>query len=407
MRSVYFGGRRVLVYSGLRGAPASPDGYGQTQAQVALKMIAEEKTSENESISGTAETGTALELKAEGKISTDSAQEDTAAEIALEILAKGNVSAGSLGEARAEISLEAEIGNAAISTESEIVANTDSVLLEAKATGRLSSEDTLGEAISAAALGCKATAIVAQPVNVNAGDSTIALDMLAVPFYKPPAGNYTSVYVSMYDADHLAIEIWVTINSGAVNIIWGDGATTRRTSTGFSAHTYAQRGDYAILIEPETNTVYTLGRYSTTTLSNYSLFGLVPGAASTNFEAFDAVGYGLSVLNGNTFKGGKFKKITILDGPSTVNHGVFFSGVATGGEIELPLTITYIGTANFPDTLGKVIIRAVTPPENHGFNGMSNPGLTVPVYVPAEAVRAYKEHADWSAHADYIFAIEE
>ena len=75
-------------------------------------------------------------------------------------------------------------------------------------------------------------------------------------------------------------------------------------------------------------------------------------------------------------------------------------------RVTIPSSVTRIGTSAFQDctALTSVTINAVTPPTLPYANAFSNTN-NCPIYVPSEAVNAYKTASGWSTYASRIQAI--
>jgi hypothetical protein len=85
-----------------------------------------------------------------------------------------------------------------------------------------------------------------------------------------------------------------------------------------------------------------------------------------------------------------------------------FNGRSNLTRIVIPDTIRTIGASAFTSctSLREVIVKAGTPPSLNS-NSFSKVPNDCVFYVPADSVDKYKSATNWSARADYIFAIEE
>lgn len=102
----------------------------------------------------------------------------------------------------------------------------------------------------------------------------------------------------------------------------------------------------------------------------------------------------------------KLVSVTMPSTLTSIGYGAFHNCAALT-SIDIPAGVTEMRTNAFNGctALTKITCRATTPPtiEASTFNKVPD---TCPIYVPAEAVDAYKAAANWSARADYIQAIE-
>jgi hypothetical protein len=119
-----------------------------------------------------------------------------------------------------------------------------------------------------------------------------------------------------------------------------------------------------------------------------------------------------TTINACTFYRSKIVSFVAPSGLTTIadansNRGVF-EGSAYLLEVDLPSTLTTIGTRAFRDCnhMTTLICRATTPP-TFGSNALYNTGALVNIYVPADSVDAYKAASGWTAFATKISAITE
>lgn len=103
----------------------------------------------------------------------------------------------------------------------------------------------------------------------------------------------------------------------------------------------------------------------------------------------------------------RLTSVTIGKGLSSIVLNTF-SCCTILADIIIPDNIGSIGTNAFRDctALKSVTVEAETPPtiQSSTFSGVPS---DCAFYVPAASVEAYKAATNWSARADYIFAIEE
>ena len=87
--------------------------------------------------------------------------------------------------------------------------------------------------------------------------------------------------------------------------------------------------------------------------------------------------------------------------------GMYTFGHSSATEFTLPSTIKSLGSYVFgySNSLKSVTVKAVTPPDC-GKNIFTNCGSMNNIYVPAEAVQAYKAANGWSTYSSMIYAIE-
>ena len=117
---------------------------------------------------------------------------------------------------------------------------------------------------------------------------------------------------------------------------------------------------------------------------------------------------GVTKISGNTFYWCKsLNSVTIPEGVTVIDYSAF-TGCINLPSIILPSTVTTIGDRAFYEcrVLKSVTIKAETPPtiQSSTFNSVP---ADCAFSVPALALEAYKSATNWSARADYIFAIEE
>ena len=99
--------------------------------------------------------------------------------------------------------------------------------------------------------------------------------------------------------------------------------------------------------------------------------------------------------------------MTIPDSVTSIGGSAFYncSGLTS---VTIPDSVTSIGSQAFfgGSALTSLTVRATTPPTlgNNAFNYTSS---SLVIYVPAEAVEAYKAAANWSTYASRIQAIAE
>ena len=87
----------------------------------------------------------------------------------------------------------------------------------------------------------------------------------------------------------------------------------------------------------------------------------------------------------------------------TVDHGGCFSNTTYLTFVDLPSTLTKLGSAAFQSNtaLETFICRATTPP-TYGQNAIADCNYTFLIYVPDESVEAYKTASGWSSFASRI-----
>lgn len=103
------------------------------------------------------------------------------------------------------------------------------------------------------------------------------------------------------------------------------------------------------------------------------------------------------------------EQLTTVIMPSTltsIGYGAFHNCMALS-SIDIPEGVTEMKTNAFNGctAVTEITCRSITPPkiETSTFNKVPD---TCPIYVPAEAVDAYKAAENWSVRAEYIQAIK-
>lgn len=120
---------------------------------------------------------------------------------------------------------------------------------------------------------------------------------------------------------------------------------------------------------------------------------------------------GVTIIDSNTFNNCQaVQEISFGENSKLekINSQAFYKCFKLA-KITIPETITSIGTQAFYDckALAKVYIYAKTPPTIQANTFYNVPKSTCKIYVPAEAVDAYKEATNWSSYAACIYPIEE
>ena len=119
-----------------------------------------------------------------------------------------------------------------------------------------------------------------------------------------------------------------------------------------------------------------------------------------------------TTLSACTFYRSKIVRFVAPSGLTTIaaansNRGVF-EGSAYLLEVDLPSTLTTIGTRAFRDCnhMTTLTCRATTPP-TFGSYALTNTSALTNIYVPSDSVAAYKAASGWSGFASKISAITE
>lgn len=113
----------------------------------------------------------------------------------------------------------------------------------------------------------------------------------------------------------------------------------------------------------------------------------------------------LTTLGDNTFSTAAIESITLPSTLTTMANNVFYSSKLK--SIDIPASVTSIGTGVFQNntSLETVTVRRTTPPTLSNSNSFGGCSKLTAIYVPAEAVNAYKTAQNWSTHASKIQAI--
>lgn len=203
-------------------------------------------------------------------------------------------------------------------------------------------------------------------------------------------GYSTTILKTDISAEHIVdYTIGASFMPGTVGYIdWGDGTQTENES-GVSSytHTYEAAGTYTIQIV---------------------------GTAVLTAAGYDVKELTLSehhtVITSNVVENSAdtIEKIVFNEGLESIIYGAFPDCVKLD-TIVLPSTLEYIGDAAFEDcTALKTVFCNGTAPASWEIPGTGTPdpfrgctGLTA-IYVPKEAVNAYKSAAGWSTYANII-----
>ncbi|MBO7476350.1 MAG: leucine-rich repeat domain-containing protein [Salinivirgaceae bacterium] len=100
------------------------------------------------------------------------------------------------------------------------------------------------------------------------------------------------------------------------------------------------------------------------------------------------------------------EEVTNLVIPETVTkigHGVFY-GCHSFQTVTIPSTVTYIGYSAFDDctNISSFTIKAETPPILSSYYHFFNGDMSIPVYVPCNAVEAYRNAPKWNEFTNII-----
>lgn len=282
------------------------------------------------------------------------------------------------------------------------------------------------------------------------------------PKYKNSAGQAVAVaIVEIVDPSvALTINYRLTVSGAKIYADWGDGSTSQgnygssyTSSTTYLDHTYSERGTYVIGFYADAATNLGTGginnficsvtqRISTSYISNgkgvtpkkqiISLLGnadadvYIHVCACENNLRFVSGLYFYGETNGSYLNCGSLKAIGRLL-PSTIgspgrlygNHD--FSGCASLKRAQVTQTslnmfdyctdleeVEFIGTGslacNEMNVKFSMLMTKTTPPT---ISATSPVWGTKPIYVPDEAVDAYKTASGWSNAAAYIFPASE
>ena len=136
-----------------------------------------------------------------------------------------------------------------------------------------------------------------------------------------------------------------------------------------------------------------------TSLNSYAFSGCT-SLASVTF------GNGLTIIRDQCFNGCRsLTKVVLSDSVATIG-GYAFNGCTSLTSVVFGSGTTWIG--NYPfnqvNSLQNVVCKATTPPtlqNSYAFSG------NYPIYVPAEALDAYKAANNWSTYASRIYPIQQ
>ena len=126
-----------------------------------------------------------------------------------------------------------------------------------------------------------------------------------------------------------------------------------------------------------------------TEIGSYAFFG---SSALTSVN----IPEGITIIGENTFFGcSSLTSITLPESLTEIGYGAFYeSGLES---ITIPANVASIGGSAFADNsnLKTIHVQRATPPTcgDYAFGGVTN---TIPVYVPAGSVDAYKAASGWN-----------
>lgn len=286
------------------------------------------------------------------------------------------------------------------------------------------------------------------------------------PQYKNSAGQAVTAAIVEIADPSVALRInYRLTSSGAINIEWGDGSTSKgnygtsyETGTTSLSHTYSERGIYVIGLYVTGNTV---GGYVGTGQNNSSCFSVtqnsIPRSNINNgtgytpnrllisllgnldslvFVGFCGVEHSLCFVSGLWYSSttvGRFlncgslkavgKIVNDVSGWFTINAygNYYFAGCASLKRAQVTQTsenmFDYCTDLAEVEILGKgnlacnemnvrfsMLMKSTTP---NKITATAPEWGTKPIYVPDEAVDAYKTASGWSDAAAYIFPASE
>ena len=176
-------------------------------------------------------------------------------------------------------------------------------------------------------------------------------------------------------------------------IDFGDGTrlTLPTDETQMPSHTYAAAGDYDIVLG---------GRLTGVSAKHSRMAPLLGSARQTPCPALREVVFAddapTAVIDAATFRNCATIERLVLP-PKLVMLGIYsFTLCSSLTELELPATLTTIGGRSFYGctSLTKIVNHAVEPQVLDAYE-FHNVPRTIPLYVPAESVEAYKEAEIW------------
>ena len=125
--------------------------------------------------------------------------------------------------------------------------------------------------------------------------------------------------------------------------------------------------------------------------------------AASLSSAIDVFIPGNVSIYGANFYGAKIKKLEFGEGTTSINDE-FGMGMSDLRTIILPSTITNVGYKNFPNTVTKLVCKAVNPPTINTNNNPSFANYNMDIYVPDVAVADYQAQgggtSGWSKYAN-------
>lgn len=131
------------------------------------------------------------------------------------------------------------------------------------------------------------------------------------------------------------------------------------------------------------------------TVCNNSSYSLGAGALT-----------GVTSIKDYTFYNAAISTIVFPSGLTTIGESAFQNADLSGGNVDLPASVTSIGPNAFKDTTGKTFIcRATTPPTISTNSFGSSQSMDLAIYVPDDSLSAYR--ASWTSYGQRIHALSD
>ena len=214
----------------------------------------------------------------------------------------------------------------------------------------------------------------------------------------------TRLHIRIATVGRMTVPLYIgqTVANG-VSIDWGDGSTAETlASTGNvnTSHTYAEPGDYVILLMPEDGCTLSFGANS----SSYCVMGATEntGKVYCNMLQDVSIGKNVTSIGGYAFQYCySLASVTIPDGVKSIGRNAFYYCNSLA-SITIPDGVKSIGSNAFQGCYGmaKYHMKPTNPPtlaSTSAFNSIPSDCI---IYVPKGCLEAYQNATNWATYAD-------